>query len=218
MISINGISISVLDCFGRRDDVSFIDQFQWNKPEHLKMAIQVWLASRLAAASGGHGGALRAHHREATDSEIRQIQMRLASNPKTPPVVLAYLARDAESCVRERIAENPQSPGELLYELACDENSDVRSAVADNSNTPRFVLELLMADEDPDVRYRLAENANLAMEFLTRLCAEDPNPYVAARASTTLAKLSCGRVFSADFSEKLRARSKALSGVSVRIT
>jgi hypothetical protein len=208
MIRSNGMSISVLDCFGRRDDVTFIDQFEWNKPEHLKLAVQVWLASRLAAVSGGNGGAMRRHHEEVADEEIRQIQMRLASNPKTPPVVLAYLARNAQRGVRERLAENPQAPGELLYELACDEDSDVRCAVADNSNTPRFVLELLMVDEDADVRYRLAENANLAMELLTRLCAEDSNPYVAARASATLARLSCGRVFSADFSERFRARNR----------
>jgi hypothetical protein len=212
MISTNGINISVLDCFGRRDDVSFIDQFEWKTSEHLKLAVQVWLASRLAAVSGGNGGAMRRHHDEANEQEIRQIQMRLASNPKSPPVVLAYLAKNSPSVVRERIAENPQAPGELLYELACDEHSEVRCAVADNANTPRFVLEMLMSDEDADVRYRLAENANLPMELLTRLCAEDSNPYVAARASATLARLSCGRVFRADFSERFRARGKQ-SGV-----
>lgn len=208
MISTNGINISVLDCFGRRDDVSFIDEFAWASSDHLKIAIQVWLASRLAAVSGGTGGAMRKHHDQLADAEIREIQLRLASNPKTPPVVLAYLARNAEAGVRERIAENPQTPGEMLYELACDDNANVRCAVSDNSNSPRFVLEMLMSDEDADVRYRLAENANLPMELLTRLCAEDSNPYVAARASSTLARLSCGRVFRADFSERFRARSR----------
>ena len=205
MISSNGINISVLDCFGRRDDVSFIDQFEWKKSEHLKIAIQVWLASRLAAVAGGNGEAIKRHHDEVAQDEIEQIQMRLASNPQSPPVVLAYLAKNANRRVLERIAENAQSPGELLYELACNEDPEVRSAVADNSNTPRFVLEMLLSDEHADVRYRLAENANSPMELLTRLCAEDANPYVAARASATLARLSCGRVYCADFSDNLRS-------------
>jgi hypothetical protein len=205
MILSNGITISVHDCYGQRDDVSFIDQFEWKNSDHMKVAIQMWLASRLAAVSG-ESASTRARNDQLAQDEIDQIRMRLASNPKSPPAVLVYLAKGAEPKLSERIAENPQSPPELLYELATNDVSDVRQAVADNPNTPRFVLEMLMTDENPDVRYRLAENPALPMDFLTRLCAEDSHPYVAARASATLARLSCGRVFMGDFQERSRAR------------
>lgn len=198
MISTNEITISVHDCFGQRDDVSFIDQFEWKSPAHMKAAIQLWLTSRLAAVSG-ESSSIRSRNDQLAKEEIDQICMRLASNPKSPPAVLAYLARSADAQLSERIAENPQAPAELLYELACSDVSEVRQAVADNPNTPQFVLELLLSDENPDVRYRMAENPRLPVELLTILCAEDENPYVAARASATLARLSCGRVFRGDF-------------------
>jgi hypothetical protein len=206
MIASNGIKISVTDCFGRREDGSFINEMEWESPDHVREAIKVWLASRLAAVAGEAAQTVCVRSDSLCDDELEQIRMRLASNPQSPPAVLSYLAKMASATLLERIAENPRTPAQLLEELATNPLSNVRAAVADNPSTPKEVLELLLSDADADVRYRLAENANLSEELLTRLCAEDANPYVAARASATLARLSCGRVFRGDFLERAKVR------------
>jgi len=210
MIASLGISISTLDCHGRRDDSSFISDLEWSNAEHVRAAVQLWLASRLAAASGGSSPVQGARDSSLGDQELAQIRMRLACNPKSPAAVLAYIAHTSQgSKAVERVAENPNASPELLIELAHHADGDVRAAVADNPNVTSELFEILMADENPDVRYRLAENPNLPMQLLTRLCADDSNPYVAARASATLARLSCGRVFRADF--EIRGRSKVVA-------
>lgn len=66
--------------------------------------------------------------------------------------VLAQLAHDSDSYVRERVASNPNTSPETLAELAKDIYEDVRYEVAHNENTPFGIIESLSRDEDEEVR------------------------------------------------------------------
>lgn len=200
MIVTNGLDISGKDCFGRREDLSFIVRFHWKTPDHLKEAIQVLLAARLASAETAPKPSRR-RSVVLDDLEFEQIRMQIASNPNTPPAVLAYLAKNATPTVLERIAENPRTPIELLSELASSPIAGVRAAVGENSATPLTVLEQLLTDSDADVRYRLAENPQMPLELLKRL-SEDMNPYVASRAASTAARLRSGRILRGEFGDR----------------
>ncbi|HEY9785602.1 MAG TPA: hypothetical protein V6D17_09395 [Candidatus Obscuribacterales bacterium] len=112
----------------------------------------------------------------------------MAVNPNTPAMVLAELIDDSPPHILERIAENPRTNAEALARLAVCEWPSVRAAVADNANTPKDIVFLLMRDESVDVRYSIAENHNMPAEVLFAL-SEDDNPYVAMRASRTLARI-----------------------------
>lgn len=215
MIVTNGIEISGKDCFGRREDLSFIVRFNWKTSDHLKEAIQVLLAARLAAAcndlpSVAEHSATGWGCRKRTDlldeAEFERVRMQIASNPNTPPAVLEYLAKSATPRVLERIAENSRTPIELLEKLARSPLSNVRAAVADNSNTPEEILEVLVRDTDTDVRYRMAENPCMPVGMLAKLVL-DENPYISARAAQTMTKIAAGtngQVLHRNFSRRAR--------------
>lgn len=213
MIVTNGIEISGKDCFGRREDLSFIVRFNWKTSDHLKEAIQVLLAARLAEACQSElpavvepsatGWGCRKRTDLLNEEEFERTRMQIASNPNTPPAVLEYLAKSATPKVLERIAENPRAPVCLLEKLSRSPLANVRAAVSENCNTPEETLELLTQDIDPDVRYRMAENHLMPVGLLAKLALDD-NPYVVARASQTLARLSGGRVLHRTFARRGR--------------
>jgi hypothetical protein len=222
MIVTNGLDISGKDCFGRREDLSFIVRFHWKTPDHLKEAIQVLLAARLASAENMPSAKPYRRRNEFLDEqEFEQIRIQIASNPNTPTAVLEYLARNASARVLERIAENPHVPMDLLENLATHSDANIRSAVGDNLKTPASVLVKLVADEDADVRYRLAENPAMPA-FILELLTQDENPYVVARATTTMTRLSCvqehiacgsgreqGQLLQAIFGDRMRGEEQA---------
>lgn len=194
MIATNGLEITVKDNFGRREDLSFIVRFNWKTSDHLKEAIQVLLAARLSELSC-NDGTMRSSKRRPlplNESEFEEIRLQIASNPDTPPAVLAYLARTASEKVLERIAENPRTPVNVLEVLAESPYARVRVAVAENADTPLEVLAKLVDDEHVDVRYAMAENPSMPASVLVKLVA-DANPYISARASATLSRLTSGQ-------------------------
>lgn len=109
-----------------------------------------------------------------------------SGTPDTPAEVLACLAADERPAVRRRVAVNASTSPETLAELACDTAPSVRAAVARNPRTPVFVLRKLSQDDDVSVRYAIAANEEMPDAILLSLFM-DPDPYVAERASHTLA-------------------------------
>lgn len=213
MIVTNGLDISARDYFGRREDLSFIVRFNWKSSTHLKEAIQLLLAARLEDASGSVGRKVRMRSDVLDDAEFEAIRQQVASNPSTPPAVLAYLAKHGSPRVLERVAENPRTLPQSLEQLAQANGANVRAAVADNANTPLDVLTMLATDPDVDVRYRIAENPTVCEDTLKAL-SEDSNPYVSARANATLARVSGGTLVEAPFQDRGRITYTRLQSIS----
>lgn len=104
----------------------------------------------------------------------------------TPGEVLSCLASDERIQIRRRVAENASTPPDALAQLASDPAAAVRAAVARNPNTPVFLLKQLSQDDDVSVRFAIAANAAMPDAILLSLFM-DPDPYVAERASQTMA-------------------------------
>jgi len=107
-----------------------------------------------------------------------------AGNQSSSPKLLEDLAHSEVDQIRLRVAENPRTPLHLLELLARDNNADVRIAVGTNPSTPVSLSYILACDVDPNVRLGLADDINTPLELLDRLC-NDPNPYVSHRAAQT---------------------------------
>lgn len=105
---------------------------------------------------------------------------------ETPSAVLAVLAVDQDPLIRKRCAENLNCNGEVLAHLSEDTEESVRAAVARNKHTPLFVLRKLTTDKSAVVRFGIAANPEMPDAILLSLFM-DPDPYVAERASKTLA-------------------------------
>lgn len=80
-----------------------------------------------------------------------------ATNPHTPPAILAALASDHRPGVRDAVARNPSTPPDALARLASDEHTFVRLGVASNPHTPSSVLVALSNDPAPEVRQAVAK-------------------------------------------------------------
>lgn len=100
--------------------------------------------------------------------------------------VLACLATDESIQIRRRVADNANTPNDALALLASDSAPAVRAAVARNPRTPVYILRALSNDDDVSVRYAIASNPEMPDAILLSLFL-DPDPYVAERASHTLA-------------------------------
>jgi hypothetical protein len=100
--------------------------------------------------------------------------------------VLACLATDETVQIRRRVAENPHTPADALSLLSEDADASVRAGVARNRHTPLFVLRKLSQDDDVSVRFAIAANPEMPDAILLSLFL-DPDPYVAERASQTMA-------------------------------
>jgi len=87
-----------------------------------------------------------------------------------------------------RIADSVRAT-KTLEQLSQHKHSDVRIAVSDNPCTPQQVMLNLAADLDLDVRYAVAENPHAPLAALL-LLEDDTNPYIASRATKTIARLS----------------------------
>ena len=102
---------------------------------------------------------------------------------------VSRLWRDLSTSTALRLIDHPYTPGEVLLELAHHADPEVRAQVVDNANTPPEAIMMLVKDESTDVRISLAECYHLGVSVLEMLL-EDENPYVCARAETTLQRLS----------------------------
>ncbi len=101
----------------------------------------------------------RAAHEPASEAvwfEVveRYPEMRkwVAHNKTVPLSVLAVLASDPDSDVRDMVAMKRKVGPELLSRLAGDSHEGVRQSVATNAKTPREILERLANDPDEDIR------------------------------------------------------------------
>ena len=108
------------------------------------------------------------------DNENSDVRERVAENPSTPLEALAKLANDARWDIRQNVVRNPSVSSELLAKLANDEIRMVRHAVAKNPSTPPEVLAKLANDEE--VVYDVAKNPSTPPEVLAKL-ATDADQY-----------------------------------------
>lgn len=125
---------------------------------------------------------------ERASAVVKQSVQHLATHPSTPPIVLAWLARSSSACVLERLAENPRTPSAVLIKLSSHPDPTVKAAVGCNPKCLVWLICKLAQDEDVDVRYSIAENPHVPVEVLSIL-SSDENPYVCARAQTTLRRV-----------------------------
>jgi hypothetical protein len=91
------------------------------------------------------------------------------------------------------LAEDTDTHGDILAVLSAHPDVRIRAAVADNLNTPYLALLKLARDESNDIRYQLAENHNVPRNIL-HILMNDENPYVQARAESTLDRLGAFRL------------------------
>jgi len=122
------------------------------------------------------------------DSIIRREQYILASSARAPADLLRAFALNSHSRIRQQVAENPRTDLQTLANLLTDPDPLVRAGLAYNRALPPAFLQQLAEDENADIRYELAENAHLPVALLEKL-SDDENPYVAHRATKTLARL-----------------------------
>ena len=190
----NECSIGGRQLDGMPEDLSFIVKYGWETPKHMKEAIRILLAARMAETEQQN------FHQVETEAEHERssAELRLAANPFCSSYVLDYLSKTSSARVCELIANNPRCSEETMERLAGHSHQDVRAALTENAYCSITILYRLTKDEHPDVRYRLAENSNLPDSILEEL-SEDENPFVAARAQETLQKLKSGSIIEVKF-------------------
>lgn len=105
-------------------------------------------------------------------SDTWQIRHRIAQETQRPSV-LARLARDPDSDVREAVASNPEVAADTQLVLARDADSDVRELLAANPRLTDDALSVLLDDSDSDVAEVLAVRGDLPLTALQALAAHD---------------------------------------------
>ncbi|MEX3951056.1 hypothetical protein AB4Y40_25275 [Paraburkholderia sp. EG287B] len=96
----------------------------------------------------------------------------LALQARTPPEILAQLARDADPGVRRAAALNTHTPAGALIGLCFDAQAIVRRVVAARHDLPLQVVDWLTGNADPWVRRTLARNPACPPEWLERLVSD----------------------------------------------
>lgn len=104
------------------------------------------------------------------DPDVRQAA---ASHERTPPAVLARLARVADSGIRAAVAANPRTPADALEALSTDPDEYVRTRVSGNESTPLAAIIALSHDASPKVRQGIAARVSLAPDVLERLLNDE---------------------------------------------
>jgi hypothetical protein len=108
-----------------------------------------------------------------------------AEDPRTPPELLAALAKDKGDAVRFRVAANPSAPPEALRELGgAPSDFPVRWLVAQNPAAPVDLLERLATDRDGGVR--VAARRSLEERHPTVLSGTTGEALTAAALQTAL--------------------------------
>jgi hypothetical protein len=187
--------------------LSFSIHFTWGYPDYMREAFNYLLKSVDTYAKVNPDkdlpwAILRIIFEEADSTQVRMV---LAGRPTTAAPILNFLATSADLRVVQRVAENPSTHVATLTRLVRHHSSAIRMAVSEHPSTPEVLLQILARDEDADLRFALAENYNMPRAVLETL-EQDENPYIAARASRTLAELtpSTAQVVTANFRSTLR--------------
>jgi len=164
--------------FEANEQLEFDFYLQWEWPEHIETTLRRLLWISLVEL---------AEPELVKRNHTALLRWQIATYPEASQAVLDFLATDSDPDLQERIAENPQTWPMTLARLAKSPLTNVRIAVAHNENTSIDVLISLAEDPSLDVRYSMAENPALPSKLLRQLSA-DENPYVACRATRTLAR------------------------------
>jgi hypothetical protein len=106
------------------------------------------------------------------ESPTWQIRHRIAQETRTP-AILALLAQDSDSDVREAVAANTEVAADTQLLLVQDSDSDVRELLAANPRATDDALAVLLQDDDTDVIEALAARGDLTLDALTQLAAHD---------------------------------------------
>lgn len=97
---------------------------------------------------------------------------KLAESIETAPDVLASLADDEQSLVREQVAKNINTPSYILEILAQGNNDhNIKTAAGNNPNTPEAVLRNMVETESSLVLLGVASNKSLPEDILMVLLA-----------------------------------------------
>jgi len=102
----------------------------------------------------------------------------LASNPQTPPEVLAELASHDDEGVRSNVARNPGTPQPALEHLYDDPEN--RDSLAVNPNAPPAMLRKLAHDPNDTVLVNLLFNRSVPTDLLEELAKDSPVSKLAA--------------------------------------
>lgn len=177
----------------RPEDLSYISDYSWESPTHMKEAVKIMLTACL----DGDDDFPRSRFDSVLTDEQRQVRLKLADNPLTSEAVLDYLRKTGDSKVCELVAQNPRSSEATLTALSNHPDPEVRAALSENPHCPASIIDHLSRDRHPDVRLRLAENSRLLLSVLERLTV-DENPFVAAQAQETMQRLTVKTAFKAE--------------------
>lgn len=118
------------------------------------------------------------------------VRLAVAECERTPPQLLAVLAKDSDNQVRELVSRNYASPVPILDALSRDPRWSVRVAVATNPATPAHTLKRLSHHPYTPIRAAVAWNLNTADRERKRLC-RDWRREVRATAASYSAQAAC---------------------------
>ncbi len=125
--------------------------------EDLLMLIEHCPSSRLTIAAATKSVVVLARLAADDSSDVRE---EVADNPRTPNTTLDTLSEDSISAVRMAVAENVTTSASKLQILSNDSVNYVRWGVAHNEKTPSSVLETLIRDADSYVSDEAKKNPN----------------------------------------------------------
>lgn len=122
-----------------------------------------------AADTGNHAAVKRTDHGSGTLSNASEEALKLiASNQRTQPSTLCWLALHDSPSVRSTVALNKNILLETVWLLARDYNEAVRLAVADNQKSDRAVLYALIKDESALVARSAQNTLNLIEQAVAK--------------------------------------------------
>ena len=164
------------------------------RPRRWSLVVALAILVATGALSAAYGWSDRLQNRariETSPDSLRELYRRwwtshdagvldaLAGNERTPPDLLAELARHEKWQVRYHVAKNPSTPRPVLEQLYPEDRN--RFGLAVNPSVSEAMFRRLAEDADHLVRYNLTANPSVPRDLLDRLIA-DPNEMVANAA------------------------------------
>jgi energy-coupling factor transporter ATP-binding protein EcfA2 len=108
------------------------------------------------------------------DTKSRRIA--LASDLRTPLVLLEELAGIKDNELRFEVASNPSTPANVLEELAKVKDTYVLSGVASHPSTPALVLKKLARSKDTNVQSAIVNNLSAPKAELMKFVVPSEDP------------------------------------------
>ena len=104
------------------------------------------------------------------DWSDRDLELGLASNPKSPASYLTALLKYPDSWVVATAAGNPNLPPDKLAKLAKSDHDNIRKGVASNPSAPWVLLQSLLKDDE--CKWQLAQNPGMRGDDLAELALQ----------------------------------------------